>query len=352
MRYAKRKRLRLGMIALGGLVILCIAATGVAIVGNDYRLTQERVSIPTRGGTLDGVLATPREGQVRGLVVVVHGDGPVDATHDGLYLPWFEAAADAGYATLSWSKPGIGGSSGHWLAQSMDDRASEVSAVIDWAAGQADVPTDRIVLWGASQAGWVVPKVASSRDDIDAIVAVGPAINWLRQGRYHLLAGLEHDRASASERERAIGVSDRTLDLLEQNADYDTYLARSGDPEPMSRDRWAFVARNYTSDATADLTAMASRRVPVLLMLGDHDRNVDVAETATTYRRLLTDSVTVRHVDAAHSMARTAVEDSPSLGLITAVVWPRALMAEGVLPTYEAYLGEVARGGGAGRPSR
>lgn len=46
-----------------------------------------------------------------------------------------------------------------------------------------DPPTSFTVLWGASQAGWVLPKVASSRVDIDAVVAVSPAINWLRQDR-------------------------------------------------------------------------------------------------------------------------------------------------------------------------
>lgn len=329
-------------LVVAAVVLAASALIAVTLIGNEFRMHQERVAIPVAGGVLDGVVTTPPAGAARGLVVVIHGDGPVDATNGGLYLPWFEAAADAGFATLSWSKPGVGASSGDWLSQRMDDRAAEVSAAIDWAVASPHLPTDRIVLWGASQAGWVFPKVAAARDDVDAVVAVGTAINWLRQGRFNLLAELDASGADASERERAIALSDQTHGLLAAGADYETYLARTDDPAPMSRERWGFVSRNFTADATGDLSAMAARGIPVFLMLGEHDRNVDVGETADTYRLLLGDAVTVARFDAAHSMARTCVEEVGPIGFATAIVWPRALMADGVLESYSNELRGVA----------
>ncbi|GAA4609046.1 CocE/NonD family hydrolase [Actinoplanes octamycinicus] len=323
---------------LCAVVLLLGAAVAVTLAGNDFRMRERRLSVPVAGGRLDAVLTLPPHDPARGLVVMIHGDGPVEATHDGLYRPWFEAAADAGFATLSWSKPGVGGSTGDWLAQSMADRAAEAGAVLDQVRGQPDVPRGPVVLWGASQAGWVLPKIAAERADVTAVVAAGPAINWLRQGRYHLLAELDHDGADAAERERAIAVSDRTRQLLSEHAGYDAYRIGSGDPEPMSAARWGFVSRNYTADATADLRAMAGRRLPVLLLLGRHDRNVDTEETATTYRRILGDRVTVTRVDGMHSLARPVMEDSDAVGLATAVVWPRALLAPEVLGTYRDYL--------------
>lgn len=89
---------------------------------------------------------------------MVHGDGPVEATHDGLYAPWLEGAADAGSATLPRKKPGVGGPDGDWLAQSMNDRAAEVCAALDWAHQRNEAPTGTIVLWGASRARWVLPR--------------------------------------------------------------------------------------------------------------------------------------------------------------------------------------------------
>jgi len=315
-------------------VMALMGATGVAVVGNDYRIVEERLSIDVAGGSLAAVLARPRGGAAKGLVVMVHGDGPVEATHDGLYRPWFEAAADAGFATLSWSKPA------NWLTQSMADRAGEVGAAIDWARRRADVPTGAVVLWGASQAGWVLPKVAAARDDLAGIVAVGPAVNWLRQGRYNLLA--EMRGASAEDRERAVAISDQTRRLLEEGADYATYRAATGDPEPMDAARWEFVKLNYRADATEDLIASREKHVPVLLMLGNHDLHVDVTETADTYQRILGRDVRVERFDAAHSMARPVMENSAVAGLATGILWPRALLAEGVLDQYRSYLEQVA----------
>ena len=336
-----KRRVLLWLTAMAALL-----ATGVVVmvVGNDYRIDERRVRIPSATGSLDAVLAAPRDQRARGLIVMIHGDGPIEATHEGLYRPWFEAAADAGFATLSWSKPGVGGSSGSWFDQSMDDRAAEAGSAIDWARGRPDVPRGPVVLWGASQAGWVLPKVAASRDDIDAIVAVSPAINWLAQGRFNLLAELDDDHATAEERDRAIAVSDQTRQLLADNAGYDAYRAATGNPEPMTAERWEFVKRNYRSDATADLPAIRDKHIPVLLMLGEHDRNVDTAETAATYRQVLGDGVTVERFNATHSMAKPAMERSLSLGWATAIFWPRALLADGVRQTYRTYLEAHSKG--------
>ncbi|MFG1989163.1 alpha/beta hydrolase family protein [Actinoplanes sp. NPDC048988] len=304
--------------------------TVVVLIGNDYRITEERLTIDLPGRSLDAVLARPRDSDPTGLVVMVHGDGPVEATHDGLYRPWFEAAADAGFATLSWTKPG------NWLSQTMDDRAHEVEAAIDWARARPDIPTRALVLWGASQAGWVLPKVAAARNDLTGIVAVSPAINWLRQGRYNLLAELRESGATPEDQNRAVAASNQTRELLTSNADYATYRAHT--PDPMDAARWTFVKLNYRSDATADLTAAATRHLPTLLMLATHDLNVDITETATTYQRILGQSLTTKHFNAAHSMARPIMETSKFTGLTTATLWPRSLLAPGVLDTYRTTL--------------
>lgn len=272
---------------------------------------------------------------------MVHGDGAVDATQDGLYSPWFEGAADAGFATLSWSKPGVGGSTGNWLDQSMEDRAAEANAAIDWARAQSDMPTDRIILWGASQAGWVIPAVAASRDDIDGMVMVGTAINWLAQGRFNLLAELDHAGATEAEREEAIAESDAVRGFLTEDTGFDQYLAATTDDAPMTADRWAFVARNMNADATADLHRASTRGIPVFLLAGTQDRNVDMAETEEVYRDIFGDALSVQHVDSVHSMARPIVDDNAAIGILVGTFWPRALLAPGVIDGYTGFLDEI-----------
>lgn len=319
-----------------------VLLVGVSLVGNSFRFSQRAVTISGPDGDLVGVLTLPPEGTARGLVVMIHGDGPVEATQGGLYAPWFEGAADAGFATLSWSKPGVAGSAGDWLSQSMEDRALEVSSALDWAKAQDDVPTQTIVLWGASQAGWVIPKLTRDRTDIDGVVAVGTAINWLRQGHFNLLAEFEHDGSPAQAREKAIEESGHTRALLERGASYEEYLAAATSADLMTEARWGFVQRNFDSDATADLIASAARPIPWLLMAGTHDRNVDVAETEEAYRSIFGASLTVTRVDSAHSMARPIMEDNSVIGLVTGTVWPRALLAPNVIDDYTSFLSHIS----------
>lgn len=317
---------------------LLLAAIGMAVVGNDYRFTQVPVHIPVTDGHLEGVLTTPPKDPARGLVVMVHGDSAVDATQNELYSPWFEGAADAGYATLSWSKPGVGGSTGNWLDQSMGDRATEVSSAIDWAITQSGIPTENLVLWGASQAGWVMPKVVAQRDDIDGVIAVGTAMNWLSQGRFNTLAELDYANAPDEERQRELSSSDTIRDLLQQHGSHEEYLDATTEKTPMSSGRWGFVARNFQADATEDLLASAPRNVPILLLAGDHDRNVDIDETEKVYREIFADDLTVKRFDAVHSLARPIIDSNTLVGTATGIFWPRALLASGVISSYTDFL--------------
>ncbi|MEU7898699.1 alpha/beta hydrolase [Nonomuraea sp. NPDC049152] len=312
---------------LVALLAVVLVLGGVVVWQNSYDMDAETVSI----GRLHGVLTTPRDGRERhGLVVVVHGDGPVNATHDDGYQPIWEAFAQAGYATLSWDKPE------DWLGQSMDDRADEVTSAIAWARARPDVDPRRVGLWGSSQAGWVLPKVAA-KTPVAFVIAVSPAINWLQQGRYNLLAELRAEGASPDRIEREIAKSDTVRRLLREKASYADYVKTVGRATAMTAERWSFVAKNHTSDATEDLRAL--REIPVLLALGDHDLNVDTADTETVYRRELARLTVRRYADAAHSMVKHSIESSEPRLTLTAFFAPRSLFADGYLADQRRFLG-------------
>ncbi|WP_433544140.1 alpha/beta hydrolase family protein (plasmid) [Streptomyces sp. CA-294286] len=348
-----RRGRRAVVVTLVTALLVTAGLTGVVLWQHSYAMTEQRVTIRHGGHTLHGVLAAPEDGRARhGLVVVVHGDGPVNATHDDGYKPLWEANARAGYATLSWDKPGVAGAPGDWLAQSMDDRADEVAAAVAWARARPDVDGDRIGLWGASQAGWVLPK-AAARTRVGFVVAVSPAVNWLRQGRHHLLATLRAEGASEARIRAAVARSDAVRRLLERRATFEEYVrAVDGDTDGMTAARWGFVSRNHTADATRDLRAL--RGVPVLLALAGHDLNVDTADTERGYRAALDPggALTVRHYpDAAHSLVRKSVEDSGPALALTALLAPRALFAAGFLDDQRRFLADRAAvpGGPGGR---
>ncbi|MEU9146678.1 alpha/beta hydrolase [Streptomyces sp. NPDC048349] len=343
----RRRGLRVAVWSLVTVLLTAAGLVGVVLWQHSYDIHEQRVSIRSGGHTLSGVLATPKDGRRQhGLVVYVHGDGPVDATHDDGYKPLWEANAKAGYASLSWDKPGVAGAPGNWLDQSMDDRADEAVAAIAWARARADIDGNRIGLWGASQAGWVLPKIAA-KTPVNFAIAVSPAINWLRQGRYNLLAELRADGASAARTEAAIARSDATRRLLERRATYEEYVAAmGGEAHGMTADRWGFVSKNHTADATQDLRAL--RGVPVLLTLAGHDMNVDTADTERVYREVLGPggALTIEsYPDASHSLVRQSVEQSDLRITLTALFSPRSLFAHGFLEDQRRFLEDPGRGG-------
>ncbi|MGW6688089.1 alpha/beta hydrolase family protein [Streptomyces sp. NPDC054961] len=345
----RRRGLRTVVWSLVTVLAVTAALGGVVLWQNSYDMDEQRVSIRHGGHTLNGVLATPRDGRTRhGLVVHVHGDGPVDATHDDGYKPMWEANAKAGYASLSWDKPGVAGAPGDWLGQSMDDRADEAAAAIAWARARNDIDGDRIGLWGVSQAGWVLPKVAA-RTPVSFVIAVSPAVNWLRQGRYNLLAELRADGASEARTQAAITKSDTTRQLLERRAAFEEYVtAMGGDADGMTAARWRFISTNHTSDATRDLLAL--RGTPVLLALAGHDMNVDTADTERVYREVLDPggALTAKNYpDAAHSMVKQSIEQSDLRITLAALLSPRSLFADGFLDGQEQFLEDLAPGGRA-----
>ncbi|WP_277436377.1 alpha/beta hydrolase [Streptomyces sp. SPB162] len=309
---------------------------------NTFDVDEHRVTIRQDGRTLSGVLSTPRDGRARhGLVVFVHGDGPIDATHEGGYDPMWEAYTRSGYAPLPWDKPGVGDTPGDWLGQSMDDRADEAVAAIAWARSRPEVDTARVGLWGASQAGWVLPKIAA-RTPVAFVIALSPAINWLRQGRFNLLAELHAENASPARVQRETAGSDTTRRLLEQRATFEQYVRILGDQDGMTAGRWGFIARNYTADTTADLRAL--RGIPVMLALAGRDINVDTTDTESVYRAVLapTGQLAVRrYTDANHSLAKRSLEGSELKITFTALFAPRSLFADGFLDDQRRFLRDL-----------
>ncbi|MBB5079086.1 alpha/beta hydrolase family protein [Nonomuraea endophytica] len=317
-------------------VLVLVAGTGVWVVAqNDFAVREVEVSIPGPKQPLKAVLALPEEGKgPHGLVVFAHGDGAADAGRDGFYRPLWEAFARAGYASLSWNKPGVGGAPGNWLDQSMDDRGAEVEAALDWAKKRPEIDPRRLGLWGISQGGWVLPKVAGDRTDVRFMILVGPAVNWLRQGEYNLRAELRGQSTLDAElRRRAAQIR-----LLEKGVSHAEYLASGLDDPPMSKDRWQFVLRNFRADVTDQLPRV---RVPTYLVLGDHDRNVDVKETEAAYRAALPrDLLTVAILrGGSHSAAKHELDSPDSIrGAITAVAAPRSLYVPGYLDALTAFV--------------
>ncbi|ANF98741.1 alpha/beta hydrolase [Paenibacillus bovis] len=310
---------------------------------NSYDMTEQPVSVPTPHGVLTGILTMPRDVEHPvGLIVFVHGDGPINASYDGFYRPVWERFARAGYASLSLDKRGIGGPSGSWLQQSMQERADDTVTAIRWARTLPAIDPKRIGLWGSSQAGWVIPKVVEKEPSLAFSILVSPAINWIRQGRYNTRQ--EMLQSGASEEEiRKVEQQDRLeLQLLQRHASYADYLKIAHPDDPVSSERWVFIMRNYESDASQELRNFYH---PVHLVLGTEDINVDIQETEQIYRRSIPASllsVTVLPgVD--HSMVPSRLVHSSWQMMLTAIFFPRQINSPAYLDDLEHFLSTFQR---------
>ena len=184
--------LRRGVVVLVVVAVMAVAAGLVrvdAVYSYDFRT--ESVRFSSDGNNLSATLALPEGKGQFGLVAFIHGDGPADADRDDGYPPIWEALAGAGYASISWDKPGVGGSTGNWEHQSMPQRAEEVLAAIKAAAEHPKIDPARVGLIGFSQGGWPLPLVAG-RLDVEFAIAVSPAMRPtpLRIVAWEVFAGL------------------------------------------------------------------------------------------------------------------------------------------------------------------
>ncbi|RUT58108.1 alpha/beta hydrolase family protein [Clostridium botulinum] len=261
--------------------MIAIILGGVILIQNDFKILEKAVDIKTSKGILKGTLVLPQKlSDKAGLVVFIHGDGLADASYNEQYKPLWEELAKQGYASLSWSKPGIGGSEWSWLVQSMDDRASEANEVIEWAKTLPEIDNNRIGLWGASQAGWVIPKIVQLNKNIAFNILVAPAINWIEQGKYNTLKELEKKGTTKDEMIKKEKAFENELELIKNDVSYEEYVKEVGQKEAVSEDRWTFIKKNCKADATEDIKHFYS---PVKLFLGGKDINVDSENTREVY---------------------------------------------------------------------
>lgn len=237
---------------------------------------QQTLNIQHREDSLAGTLILPEGVTFPPVVVLVHGDGAQDRWSEGGYLPLVNFLVEEGIAVFSWDKPGIGESRGNWLAQTMDDRADEAATVLHALRQEPALRQSQAGFLGFSQAGWVVPA-ASDKAQADFAILIGPAINWRDQGFYYL-------------RQRLTVMGKSKGDIAKAVENDTTEFERQFTPDIVSRpcsgqcNREDFERRNAFSDARETISSL---HTPVMILMGEHDRNVGPTETLDIWKSTL-----------------------------------------------------------------
>jgi hypothetical protein len=246
--------------------------------------------------TIEGVVNLPKNKYMleekTPLVIFIHGDGELERDAYGYYEHIWNELAEKGIASMSWDKKGIGQSTGKWLNQSMEDRANEVIAAIDFIQADTRFNFSSIGLIGFSQAGWVMPKVATLSNYPDFIISVSGAINWKRQSNYLTRTRMELEGASKEAIEAGVRQNEIDFNLFNATSTYPEYVAyqkgeckneQEEECDFMNEERFYFVKKNISSDAEQDLKNI---RCPIFGVFGAEDLNVDFEESYQTYEHV------------------------------------------------------------------
>ncbi|MDK2596850.1 alpha/beta hydrolase family protein [Pseudoalteromonas obscura] len=248
------------------------------------------------------------------IVIFVHGDGAMDSIAKSFYLPIIESLAAKNIATFSWNKPGVGESQGNWLSQSMKDRATEVQDAIQYLR-VAGYQQSQIGLLGFSQASWVFANL-HNETQLDFMVLVGGAANWLSQSQYSMWIRLVDEGTISADDlaaiERINQLTAKEYQLIK--AGYDHYLAAPLHqdpymPEPIKDEaRFNFVRKNIDADVFEGFSKL---NLPMLAIYGDSDVHVDIEHSQVEFAHAFASSsqqyasleqVTIRN--ATHGLLR------------------------------------------------
>jgi len=298
---------KLAVFAGAGICAVLLALAVVVLQNlSDMELKDARVSTLTfRSGDaqLVGTLALPLNVQAPPVALIIHGDGPMDRFAAHGYFPLINSLLDAGIGVFTWDKQGIGESTGHWLSQSMADRATEAVAALAQVRKQEGVAPDKVRFLGFSQGGWVIPRAASEGAPGFSVI-IGGAVSWRRQGMYYTQVRLAEEGRSQNEIDAIIKEQYEKNDKVfgTANQAYSPHLFPG-----MDRAHFNFVQKNYNEEVTGAVKTMQG---PVLAVWGDQDLNVNTAEDSSVYREMFA-GARDRHVvdipNATHSLLRAGL---------------------------------------------
>ena len=235
------------------------------------------------------------------VVLFVHGSGPADRTGEGSYPPIIERMLRAGYATFSWDKPGTGESTGELREPTLrHQRAQIVLDAVEVMKARSDIDSQRIGLWGISQAGYVMPLALMQSEDIAFMICIScPGMSGTDQTTYQ-------NMAMALCTGTPKGQADRRTELLaelEAAHTYKTYgeyvhyrevieaLFGTAVQAPQGYGFGVVPEKAWLANDSENehwwnpIEVIEQTEIPVLAIFGDKDPQMDPIQGAYAYRK-------------------------------------------------------------------
>jgi hypothetical protein len=218
-----------------------------------------------------------------------------------MYLPIMERMLGAGYAVLSWDKPGSGESTGQLRKPYLrHQRAQIVLDAIEVVKARSDIDPQRIGLWGISQASYVMPLVLSQSEDVAFMICVScGGMSGHDEMAFQIVAQSfcgEVPQEKAGELNRLLAELDiaRTFETYEEYVHYRAVLDALAELGSVSIDDWpvtseeAWRKNDSNNEGTWNpIKVVEQVAIPVLAIFGEQDSQGDPIQGAHAWRQAL-----------------------------------------------------------------
>lgn len=282
------------------LLMIVVLLLVTSCTGQGQKSINEEIVFYSGAFKIVGDLRLPKVESPYPVVIFVHGDGPNDRTSGVTYPPIMERMERAGYATFAWDKPGTGESTGQIDRSRLgEQRAQIVLDAVNVLKARSDIDSEKIGLWGISQAGYVIPHALSMSKDIAFMIAVScPSVAGVDQGAYlvssqAVCAGVSEEDAKEMR---------QLLAAIEKAERYDEYVQYKGWLDSLPglgaaeifgyrtgvRPEEEWHAPNLQGEYFWDpIEVIEQTTIPVLAFFGGRDTLVDPIQSAQAYREAL-----------------------------------------------------------------
>ncbi len=280
LRLSKKKVVFLIGIALISFIAvsLWIWDRGLHVYLSEHIRIGEEVRFKSDGLTISGSLVKPDTTDPTPAIIAIIGAGNDtyryhwDENHMmSVWKPIVETMNQQGYSVLLLDKKGINYTEGHWKRATMNDRADDVYAAIQYLKSREDIVSNEIGLMGYSQGGWVSQIVAAEHpEDVAFIINfVSPASPVKEQIMYEVESDLVCQGLGAEEVKKKWETRKKL---------YDIYFHLT------SKVKLGFLSRVIDHDPA---TYIPKIQAPVLAVFGEADQYVKTAVDAPLTERLL-----------------------------------------------------------------
>ncbi|MGV8016809.1 MAG: alpha/beta hydrolase family protein [Ignavibacteria bacterium] len=302
-------------------ILLLFSGYSQAQENSDVRFKTEEITIPAGKFEIKGDLLTPVEGGNFPVVLFCPGSGPTDRKATIKNSKIIRKFLECGYAFFIDDKPGSGDSKGEFSGDSLlRERAQILSAEIEEIKKRPNINSDKIGLYGSSQAGYVMSLVLQQRKDISFVIAVScPAMNSIEQSAFlvkmqALCGGRTNEDAETLKKFYIQRAKANTYSEFRVAADYlnaDPVIADLGWGYDVAESE--FVPEQPDSESFINpLDGLGKIKIPALFIFGDKDTQIDPVQGAEMFGKYLKDSgnenfkiVTVPGVDHNMRLSKT-----------------------------------------------